>query len=262
MRFRPCIDLHQGRVKQIVGSTLRDATDGTLVTNFETDRPAAHFAALYRRDGLEGGHVIMLGPGNEAAAESALAAYPGGLQIGGGVRPENARRWLDRGAAKVIVTSHLFVDARFSWERLAALVAAVGRAQLVLDLSCRRVGTDYVVVADRWQTFTDLPVCQETLDRLAAQCAEFLIHAVDVEGKQEGVDAELIGRLGRWSPVPVTYAGGVRSLADVLLIEREGNGRLDATVGSALDIFGGTGVRYADLVAFDRARRVASAASP
>ena len=189
------------------------------------------------------------------AAESALAAYPGGLQIGGGIRPHNAAAWLGKGAAKVIVTSYLFSAGRFSWQRLEEMAAAAGRERLVIDLSCRRVGDAYLVAADRWQTVTDLPVDAATLARLAAWCSEFLIHAVDVEGKQQGIDEGLAARLGEWSPLPTTYAGGVRSLADLECLERLGRGRVDVTVGSALDIFGGKGLRYVDLVAFDRARR-------
>jgi len=255
VRFRPCIDLHNGRVKQIVGSTLRDSCEAELVTNFESDTSPAHFAEMYRRDGLVGGHVIKLGPGNDAAAAAALAAYPGGLQLGGGVTPENASSWLERGAAQVIVTSYVFVDERFSPQRLRQLAGAVGRERLVLDLSCRRVGSEFRVAANRWQTITDLAVGRDSLAELSAFCSEFLVHAADVEGKQGGVDEELIAALADWSPIPVTYAGGIRCMDDVRLVERLGGGRVDVTVGSALDIFGGRGLRYDDLVAYDRARR-------
>jgi len=249
--FRPCIDLHEGKVKQIVGATLRD-DPGQVRTHFVSDRPAAWYAELYRRDGLKGGHVIMLGPGNEAAARSALAAYPGGLQIGGGIHLDNAREWLEAGASHVIVTSWVFHEGRVDWDRLAALVKAVGRQRLVLDLSCRRRGTDYFVVTDRWQKFTQETIRPELLERLAQWCDEFLIHAVDVEGLCRGIDAELVEKLGRWTPIPTTYAGGARSLADLEEVTRLGQGRIDLTIGSALDIFGGTGVRYADAVAFNR----------
>lgn len=252
--FRPCIDLHQGQVKQIVGGTLGD--DPTQVrTNFVSDRSAAWFAALYRRDGLKGGHVIMLGPGNEAAARSALAAFPGGLQLGGGIHLENARRWLDAGASHVVVTSYVFRHGTLDWERLHLLVQAVGKERLVLDLSCRQRGAAYFVVTDHWQKFTTLALSGETLTQLAGFCAEFLIHAVDVEGLCRGIDAELVENLARWAPIPTTYAGGAQSLADLELVTRLGQGRIDLTIGSALDLFGGTGVRYQDAVAFNQRLR-------
>jgi phosphoribosylformimino-5-aminoimidazole carboxamide ribotide isomerase len=252
--FRPCIDLHEGKVKQIVGGTLSDAP-GRLRTNFVSDRSAAWYAKLYRRDELAGGHVIMLGPGNETAAREALASYPGGLQIGGGVNADNARAWLEVGASHVIVTSWVFHEGRLDWDRLEKLVAVVGRQRLVLDLSCRKRGDDYFVMTDRWQNFTEFIVCRETLEMLAASCAEFLIHAVDVEGFCRGIDQELVAKLGQWSPLPTTYAGGANSLADLEEVTRLGQGRIDLTIGSALDIFGGTAVRYEDAVAFNRKLR-------
>ena len=249
--FRPCIDLHEGRVKQIVGGSLRDDGAG-LRTNFVSERPASWFAELYRRDGLKGGHVIQLGSGNEAAATEALAAFPGGLHLGGGVNLENAQRWLDAGASHVIVTSWVFRDGCLEWDRLKQLVAAIGRGKLVLDLSCRRRGDDYFVVTDRWQKFTELTLSRETLGRLGEWCDEFLIHAADVEGLCRGIDAELVEKLGQWSPIPTTYAGGASSLMDLENVTRLGGGRIDLTIGSALDIFGGSGVKYADAVAFNR----------
>jgi phosphoribosylformimino-5-aminoimidazole carboxamide ribotide isomerase len=249
--FRPCIDLHEGKVKQIVGGTLGDEPE-RLQTNFVSDRPAAWYAELYKRDGLRGGHVIMLGTGNETQARAALQAYPGGLQVGGGVNLDNARAWLDAGASHVIVTSWVFRDGQVDWERLAQLVAAIGNARLVLDLSCRRRGEGYFVVTDRWQKFTDLAISPQSLEKLAAWCAEFLIHAVDVEGQCRGIDQELVSHLGQWSPIPTTYAGGASSLADLEAVTRLGQGRIHLTIGSALDIFGGNGVRYEDAVAFNR----------
>lgn len=248
MRFRPCIDLHDGKVKQIVGGSLNDGDADALKTNFATDRSPAWFAEKYRKDGLAGGHVIQLGAGNTAAAESALAAWPGGLQIGGGVTVENAQDWIDAGAAAVIVTSWVFHGGRIDMVRLAELTARVGRERLVLDLSCRRRGDDYVVVTDRWQTFTEEAVTPDLLDRLAGFCFEYLIHAVDVEGRCRGIERPLVERLGRWRGLPVTYAGGIRSMEDIDTIERLGGGRIDFTVGSALDIFGGTALAYIDLV--------------
>ncbi len=253
MRFRPCIDLHDGVVKQIVGSTL-GGDPAALRTNFVAALPPEHYAAMYRRDGLAGGHVIMLGPGNEAAAAAALAEYPGGLQIGGGITPQNAGRWLAAGAAKVIVTSYIFVDGRLSRERLRELNAAVGAERLVLDLSCRRRGAGYCVATNRWQTFTDVELTAASLAELAGWCGELLVHAVDVEGMQQGVDRELVALLARIAPLPTTYAGGIRSLADMQLIRDAGGGRIDFTVGSALDIFGGS-LAYSRVVAFDREGR-------
>lgn len=251
-RFRPCIDLHAGKVKQIVGSTLSDSGAG-LKTNFVSDRDAAWYGALYRQDELPGGHVIMLGPNNEEAAKSALSAFPGGLQIGGGIRPCNAAEYLEAGASHVIVTSYLFeTDGRFSETRLDKMIAAAGRERLVIDLSCKATGEGWTVAMNRWQTLTDLRVTPETLRHLASCCAEFLIHAVDVEGKCEGIDEGLVAFLGEHSPVPMTYAGGVHRLEDFQRIQDLSSGRVDATVGSALDLFGGSGVRYADLLAFNR----------
>jgi phosphoribosylformimino-5-aminoimidazole carboxamide ribotide isomerase len=249
--FRPCIDLHEGVVKQIVGGTLGDAPD-QLRTNFVSPRPAAWYAELYQRDQLTGGHVIMLGPGNETEARNALRAYPNGLQIGGGITAENASAWLDAGATHVIVTSWVFRDGRLDSERLSDLVRTVGRKRLVLDLSCRKRDGQYFVVTDRWQRFTDLVVSREILGQLASRCDEFLMHAVDVEGLCQGIDVELVQMLGEWSPIPTTYAGGAKSIEDLETVTRVGRGRVDLTIGSALDIFGGTGVRYEDAVAFNK----------
>jgi len=252
MKFRPCIDLHQGRVKQIVGSTLSDNDQAALSTNFIAGHPAGHYAAIYREDSLFGGHVIMLGPGNESAAAEALAAFPGGLQIGGGINAENAAAWLDQGASAVIVTSAVFKNGQVREERLAELVRAVGKKRLVLDLSCRKRGQDYYIVTERWQNFTSVAISPESLEYFAGHCAEFLVHAVDVEGKCAGIEEELAVLLGRFSPIPATYAGGVRNLADLYRLKELGQNHLDATVGSALDIFGGSGMTYAEAVAFNR----------
>jgi phosphoribosylformimino-5-aminoimidazole carboxamide ribotide isomerase len=252
--FRPCIDLHEGKVKQIVGGSWSE--DAAAVrTNFVSDRPARWFAELYRRDDLHGGHVIMLGPGNEMASREALAAFPGGMQIGGGINPDNARSFLEAGASHVIVTSWIFREGQLEEARLRQLAAALGKKKLVLDLSCRRKERDYFVVTERWQTFTGLKVEERTLRELAQWCDEFLVHAVDVEGLCRGVDLELVERLGRGSPIPVTYAGGAKELRDLEEVERAGAGRVDLTIGSALDIFGGSGVRYEEAVAFNRAAR-------
>ncbi len=251
MRFRPCIDLHHGRVKQIVGGTYSDDDNGRIVTNFETVTPASTFAELYRRDGLVGGHVIMLGEGNEEAALSALKAFPGGLQIGGGITPANAERYLTAGASHVIVTSYVFSHGELHWERLREISCRVGPERLVLDISCRRDDVGYVVVTDRWQRISRVYLTEETFARLEPLCAEFLVHAAHVEGRQEGIDEQLVALLGAHAGIPVTYAGGVRSLDDLVAVARAGAGRVDATVGSALDLFGGP-LPYADVVAWFR----------
>ncbi len=252
MKFRPCIDLHQSRVKQIVGSTLSDIQEGSLATNFASNQPASHYAAMYKADGLFGGHVIMLGPGNEAAAAGALQAFPGGLQVGGGITANNAAYWLKQGASAVIVTSAVFKNGVVHENRLTEMVRAVGRERLVLDLSCRKKDDAYYIVTDRWQKFTKVTVSEQSLAYFAKHCSEFLIHAVDVEGKCAGIEEELIALLGRFSPISTTYAGGVRNLADLWRIKELGQNRLDATIGSALDIFGGTGITYAEAVSFNR----------
>ncbi len=247
-RFRPCIDLHHGEVKQIVGGTLRDDDSG-LCTNFVSPHPAEWFANRYREDGLRGGHVIKLGPGNDEAARAALAAYPGGLQLGGGITPANAAAWLEAGASHVIVTSALFDGGgNFLPDVLAALEDAVGAQRLVLDLSCRRHGNSWRVAMNRWQTLTCLELTSASLNMLAGHCAALLIHAADVEGRCEGIDEELVRLLGSWRGCPMCYAGGIRSMEDFELIERLSGGTMDATVGSALDLFGGSGVCYAELV--------------
>jgi len=251
--FRPCIDLHDGKVKQIVGASLTGRPED-LRAHFVSPRPSRWFAELYKRDGLRGGHVIMLGPGNEAAARDALAAWPGGLQVGGGIHLENAPAWLDAGASHVIVTSWIFRQGQLDWERLKKLTETIGKKRLVLDLSCRKTGHDsaYFIVTDRWQTFTSMKIEPDLLERLGQWCDEFLVHAADVEGLCRGMDLELIAQLARWSPLPATYAGGAHSLRDLEEVARAGGGKINLTIGSALDIFGGTQVRYDDLVALDR----------
>ena len=250
-KFRPCIDLHNGKVKQIVGSTLTEH-GSQLEENFVADQPAEWFAYQYAGDQLTGGHVIKLGPGNEAAAKAALAAYPGGLQIGGGIDGANASDWLDAGASHVIVTSWLFDSTgRFQEERLQQLVAAVGKERIVLDLSCKRTVDGWTVAMNRWQTLTDLAVTHATLDRLSDSCAEFLIHAADVEGKCQGIDGELVKLMGGWGRIPMTYAGGVANFSDVQKVQSLSENRIDVTVGSSLDLFGGNGVTYRELVEFN-----------
>jgi phosphoribosylformimino-5-aminoimidazole carboxamide ribotide isomerase len=254
-KFRPCIDLHEGKVKQIVGGSLEDGSG--VRENFVSEHGAAYFAERYRDDELEGWHVIMLGPGNEPAAKEALAAYPGGLQIGGGIDANNALAWLDAGASHVIVTSFLFDrDGRLQQRRLEQLVGALGRDRLVLDLSCRALPQGgWAVAMNRWKTLTELEVSPATLDLLASSCAEFLVHAADVEGKCGGIDSALVSMLGNWSGIPITYAGGARSIADLEEVDQLSGGSVDLTIGSALDLFGGTLVEYDACLAFNRGRR-------
>lgn len=250
MRFRPCIDLRNGRVVQIVGSTLRD--DGTEPeTHFVSEEGSARVAARYAADGLSGGHVIMLGKGNEAAATEALKAFPGGLQVGGGITEENAGSFLEAGASHVIVTSYVFRDGKVDGARLDEMIRVVGKDQLVLDLSCRRRDDAFYVVTDRWQRFTALEVNAATIALLAGQCDEFLVHGVDVEGLRVGIDDPLVKLLGQHCPIPVTYAGGATALSDLDRVKALGGGRVDLTIGSALDLFGGD-VAYAEVVAWQR----------
>lgn len=252
--FRPCIDIHKGKVKQIVGSTLRDSSENgssSLVTNFESDKSAAYYANMYKRDGLAGGHAIMLGadPLSQAAALEALHAYPGGLQVGGGINLENAMKYLDEGASHVIVTSYVFSDGKMNMERLQGLVDLIGKKRLVLDLSCRKKDGKYAIVTDRWQKFSDVFVDAKSLELLSSYADEFLVHGVDVEGKRLGIDEELVTLLGSLSPIAVTYAGGVSEMEDLERIKTAGGGRVHVTVGSSLDIFGGN-LPYEKVVAW------------
>lgn len=242
--FRPCIDIHDGKVKQIVGGSL---TQTSVVENFVSQYDSKYYAKLFQEDGLVGGHVIMLGPGNEEEAVSALLAYPKGLQVGGGITAENAKYYIDKGASHVIVTSYVFKDGLVDFNRLQELVACIGKKQLVLDLSCRKKNGTYYVVTDRWQKFTDYAITKENMMRLEQYCDEFLIHGVDVEGKQQGIAEDLVQIIAEWTSIPVTYAGGIRSLEDIKRIHEIGKGRIHFTVGSALDIFGGS-LSYREVV--------------
>lgn len=246
MEFRPCIDIHNGRVKQIVGGSLADAGD-CAEENFVAAGDADYFAGLYKENGIRGGHIILLNPSSsdyyeatKAQALKALRAYPQGLQIGGGINDENASEYLDAGASHVIVTSFVFKDGNINMENLERMRSAVGKDRLVLDLSCRMRDGKYYIVTDRWQKFTQETVNEYILDMLSDYCDEFLIHAVDVEGKSQGIEQSLICDLSIWNKnVPITYAGGVGSYDDISLLKEIGNGRINVTVGSALDIFGG-----------------------
>ena len=245
MKFRPCIDIHNGKVKQIVGGSLKDAGDEAK-ENFVSVQDAAFYASLYKKSGLSGGHVILLNsvdsPYYEATRQQAFLAlhtYPQGLQLGGGVNPENAANYLDAGASHVIVTSYVFKDGKISWSNLDKMEKAVGRERLVLDLSCRKKDGQYYVVTDRWQKFTEVTVTLDLMEKLGSHCDEFLIHAVDVEGKARGVEKELVELLSEYTERPVTYAGGVGSMEDLEVLRVSGKNRVDVTVGSALDLFGG-----------------------
>lgn len=246
MKFRPCIDIHNGRVKQIVGGSLADKGSAAK-ENFVSEQDAGFYAGLYKSRGLSGGHIILLNPAGanyyEADREQAflaLSVYPGGLQIGGGVTAENAEEYIRRGASHVIVTSYVFQDGKINFERMKRLVGAVGKEHVVLDLSCRKREDGYYIVTDRWQKFTETKLTAETVELLHGYCDEFLIHAVDVEGKQHGIEGGVAGLLGSIEGITATYAGGIASFEDLYRLKELGQGRIDFTIGSALDIFGGT----------------------
>lgn len=261
MEFRPCIDIHNGKVKQIVGGSLKD--EGSQAKeNFTTDADASFFAEYYKKDGIKGGHIILLNPVGseyyEATKEQAihaLQAYPGGLQIGGGINDGNAEYFLEQGASHVVVTSFVFSDGRVNYQNLEKLLAAVGREHLVLDLSCRKRKDAYYIVTDRWQKFTEEKITLELLDKLGGFADEFLIHAVDVEGKASGIETELVAMLGEWGKIPVTYAGGVGSFEDLRKLKEIGKDRLHVTIGSALDLFGGA-MEYRKVLEFVRGEDV------
>jgi phosphoribosylformimino-5-aminoimidazole carboxamide ribotide isomerase len=246
MRFRPCIDIHNGKVKQIVGGSLKDEGD-QAITNFTAEVDADYFAEKYKSDNLKGGHIILLNAtdseyfeATKSQAMLALRTYPGGLQIGGGVTAENAKEYLEAGASHVIVTSYVFKNGEINWDNLKRLVDAVGKEKIVLDLSCRKKDGQYYVVTDRWQKFTNVVVSAELMDKLSGYCDEFLIHGVDVEGKSSGVELELVQMLANWNKMPITYAGGIGSMEDLEVFRETCDGKLDFTIGSALDLFGGS----------------------
>ena len=255
MEFRPCIDIHNGRVKQIVGGSLKDK-DNQAEENFVSQMDGAFYANMYKKSGIRGGHIILLNPvtseyyeATRAQALLALHSYPGGLQLGGGITADNAAQFIEAGASHVIVTSYVFNNGRIDYNNLEKLVDAVGKSHLVLDLSCRKKDDSYYIVTDRWQKFTDEVITEELLDELSQYCDEFLIHAVDVEGKASGIEKELVSLLGDWGKIPLTYAGGVHSFEDLRLIKELGNNRVNVTIGSALDLFGGS-MKFEDVIAF------------
>lgn len=253
MRFRPCIDIHNGAVKQIVGGSLRDEGNHA-VTNFVSNCDADFYAKKYKKDGLQGGHIILLNARSSEYYEAtkrqallALRAYPGGLQIGGGITAENAKEYIEAGASHVIVTSYVFQDGKVNWENIKRLAKAVGRERVVLDLSCRKKEGAYYIVTNRWQTFTEVKIEEKILNRFSQYCDEFLVHGVDVEGKSSGVETELVRMLARWNGLPITYAGGIGSMKDLEDFRKVSEGKLDFTIGSALDLFGGK-IPYESLV--------------
>ena len=248
MEFRPCIDLHDGKVKQIVGSTLGQENSG-VVENFISENDSAYFANMFKRDGLTGGHVIMLGTGNEEAALLAMQTYPNGLQVGGGITADNAKKYIDAGASHIIVTSYIFHDGQLDMDRLEKLNQTVGKEHIVLDLSCRKRDGKWFVVTDKWTKFSDFEVNETSIPYIEQFCDELLIHAVDVEGKRSGMQEELVQDLALWTSIPTTYAGGVRSLEDLQKFKELSKGKLHVTIGSALDIFGGD-LSYQEVVAF------------
>lgn len=255
MRFRPCIDIHNGKVKQIVGGSLKDEANQAQ-ENFVSEQTADFFAGLYQRKGLTGGHIILLNPPTsefyEKTRQQALAAlrtYPGGMMVGGGITPDNAGAYLDAGASHVIVTSYVFRDGRLRYDRLREMVQAVSQKHLVLDLSCRKKTDAYYIVTDRWQNYTEVKLDKDTLKELSRYCDEFLVHAVDVEGKAQGIEEEVAELLGRECDIPVTYAGGVHSFADLEKLKILGEGRVDVTIGSALDLFGGN-MKFEDVLSY------------
>lgn len=245
MEFRPCIDIHNGQVKQIVGSSLKDSGNQAK-ENFVSTKDAGYYAALYKEKNIKGGHIILLNAkdseyyqATKGQALLALRTYPQGLQVGGGITADNAKEYLEAGASHVIVTSYVFRDGKVDMVHLNAIVDAVGREHLVLDLSCKKVGDTYYIVTDRWQNITDVAITEENLDFFARYCDEFLIHAVDVEGKSQGVETELVNLLASWNKIPMTYAGGVHDYEDVNMLKKSGEGNINVTIGSALDLFGG-----------------------
>ncbi len=255
MKFRPCIDIHNGKVKQIIGGSLSDEGDRAK-ENFVSGQTAAFFAGLYRDKGLKGGHIILLNPvfsefysQTREQALSALQQYPGGFMAGGGITPQNAAEFLNAGASHVIVTSYVFKDGKLHYDRLKEMVKAVSKKRLVLDLSCRKKDDAYYIVTDRWQKYTDVILNRDTIRELSRYCDEFLIHAVDVEGKAGGIEEEVAALLGRECEIPVTYAGGVHSFEDLEKLKRLGNNKVDVTIGSALDLFGGN-MRFEEVLAY------------
>lgn len=257
MKFRPCIDIHNGKIKQIVGGSLKD--EGDFATdNYVSEKNGDYYARLYREAGLTGGHIILLNPVTSSYYEQtktqamfALKEWPGGLQVGGGITAENAREFLQAGASHIIVTSYVFQDGKINYGNLRKIVSVASKKHLVLDLSCRKREDGYYIVTNRWQNFTDVKLTEQVLEELSHYCDEFLIHAVDVEGKASGIAKELVALLANWDGIPVTYAGGVGNFDDLKTLKEIGQGKLDVTIGSALDLFGGP-MRFTEVLEYIR----------
>ncbi|MCI9201994.1 MAG: phosphoribosylformimino-5-aminoimidazole carboxamide ribotide isomerase [Lachnospiraceae bacterium] len=255
MEFRPCIDIHNGKVKQIVGGSLKDDC-GSASENFVSGQDAAFYADFYKKSGIKGGHIILLNakdsPYYKETKEQALAAlraYPGGLQVGGGIGAENAQEYLEAGASHVIVTSYVFRNGKIEYDNLNKLVEAIGKEKIVLDLSCRRKEGAYYIVTDRWQKYTDVMLTEEVLDKLSIYCDEFLVHAVDVEGMAKGIEEQVAALLGQWGKIPVTYAGGVHNFDDLEKLRILGGNKVNVTIGSALDLFGGN-LKWEEVISY------------
>lgn len=261
MKFRPCIDIHNGSVKQIVGGSLADNND-FAVDNFVSQADGEYYGKLYKKYKLYGGHIIILNPPSSEFYHAdlmqsyhALQAFEGGLQIGGGINDENAKGYLQWGASHVIVTSFVFKNGEINFDNLRKLVKAVGSDKIVLDLSCRKRDGDYYIVTDRWQKFTDVKVNEITIEILSKYCSEFLIHAVDVEGKAKGIEEDLADKMGQCMDMPATYAGGISSFDDLDMLRKLGREKIDFTIGSALDIFGGN-MKFEDIVSYGKKDRL------
>lgn len=255
MRFRPCIDIHNGKVKQIVGGSLKDNNDYAK-DNFISEKNADYYAELYKKDNLKGGHIILLNPvtsqyynADVEQALLALKAYPQGMQIGGGITDENASFFLENGASHIIVTSYVFSNGVINYDNLKKLFNTIGKDKLVLDLSCRKKNNDYYIVTNRWQTFTDVKLTPSVLDELSQYCDEFLVHAVDVEGNSSGIDEDILNILSEFNGIPITYAGGVSNFDDLEKLRKLGKGKIDVTIGSSLDLFGGK-MEYKKVIEF------------
>ena len=238
MIFRPCIDLHQGKIRQIVGITLTDKAGPKI--NFSATKSVEWFVDLYKADNLQDGHIILLGEGNEKVALRAIKRWPAAFQVGGQMNIDNASFWLDKGAKKIIFTSWLIEKETIHWQRLENLAKKITPQKIVLDLSCQYFDGDYYIMTEQWKNKSKHSL-GKVAAKLADYCSEFLIHATSVEGQKKGIEKKLIKTLADYKkPAEITYAGGITTQEDIEFIIQEGQSRLFFTVGSALDIFGGT----------------------
>ncbi|KAF6005708.1 hypothetical protein HII12_005282 [Brettanomyces bruxellensis] len=236
-----CIDIHGGKVKQIVGGTLnQDDTEqskntckSNLETNFVSEKSSSYYAKLYEEHGIIRTHVIKLGSleENNRVAIEALKAWPKHLQIGGGINDTNAKYWIQQGADKVIVTSWLFPKGQFDKSRLERISQLVGKEHLVVDLSYFDAGG---VEQGRLLSYS----------RGTARNSSFM--QLMLKAFCKGIDQELVAKLAEWCTSPIVYAGGAKSIDDLKLVDKLSHGRVDLTFGSALDLFGGKLVRFKD----------------